>query len=285
MRIGELAESTGVSARSLRYYEAQGLIRSCRSPGGWRDFDEDTVERVILIQYLFAAGLGSRTIDQVLPCLEAPLEERTGVLEDLLEREVSRLEERRRDLDRELDTLRALQSETRVDTVRTSWRLEPDTGVRAEHQGMTNTCDPAEPTSNTPAVRQLRLVIEAADFDAARAFFQDALGMSALAAFSEADDAQVVILDAGRATLEITNPAHKRFIDDVEAEGRPSTPIRLALEVDDTAAVTQRAVDGGAQLTAEPRLTPWLSVNARLAAPSLPDLDLTLFQETMESDH
>lgn len=120
MRIGELAESTGVSARSLRYYEAQGLIRSCRSPGGWRDFGEDTVERVILIQYLFAAGLGSRTIDQVLPCLEAPLEERTGVLEDLLEREVSRLEERRRDLDRELDTLRALQSETRVDTVRTS---------------------------------------------------------------------------------------------------------------------------------------------------------------------
>ncbi|AZM47652.1 MerR family transcriptional regulator [Streptomyces sp. WAC 06738] len=112
MRIGELAAASGVSTRSLRYYEEQGLIRSRRTPGGWRDFDGSMVERVVMIQHLFAAGLSSATIHEVLPCLEAPPEERTGVMERLLAREVERLEAKRRDIDRELDTLRALRAET-----------------------------------------------------------------------------------------------------------------------------------------------------------------------------
>lgn len=112
MRIGELAEASGVSARSLRYYEGQGLIRSVRTSGGWRDFDPSMIERVVMIQHLFAAGLGSATINELLPCLEAPPEGRTGVMEQLLAREVQRLEAKRRDLDRELDTLQALRSDT-----------------------------------------------------------------------------------------------------------------------------------------------------------------------------
>ncbi|GAB3706536.1 MerR family transcriptional regulator [Mariniluteicoccus flavus] len=111
MRIGELAEESGVSARSLRYYEELGLIRAARTAGGWRDFDEASVERVIMIQHLLAAGLCGVTIGELLPCLEAPPEERTGVMERLLAQEVERLEAKRRDLDRELDTLRALQRE------------------------------------------------------------------------------------------------------------------------------------------------------------------------------
>ncbi|MCE6995077.1 MerR family transcriptional regulator [Saccharothrix sp. S26] len=114
MRIGELADASGVSTRSLRYYEELGLIRSERTAGGWRDFDPSTVERVVLIQHLFAAGLRSTTINELLPCLEAPPEERTGVMERLLAEEVERLEAKRRDLDRELDTLRALRDETAV---------------------------------------------------------------------------------------------------------------------------------------------------------------------------
>ncbi|MFD4192457.1 MULTISPECIES: MerR family transcriptional regulator [Amycolatopsis] len=112
MRIGELAEATGVSTRSLRYYEEQGLIRSSRTPGGWRDFDSSMVERVVLIQHLFAAGLCSATINELLPCLEAPPEERTGVLEELLAQQAERLEAKRRDIERELDILRALRKET-----------------------------------------------------------------------------------------------------------------------------------------------------------------------------
>ena len=112
MRIGELAAASGVSTRSLRYYEEQGLIRADRTPAGWRDFDPSTVERVVMIQHLYAAGLSSPIINDLLPCLEAPVEERTGVLERLLAEHVSRLEIKRREIDRELETLQALRQET-----------------------------------------------------------------------------------------------------------------------------------------------------------------------------
>jgi DNA-binding transcriptional MerR regulator len=69
MRIGELAARTGVSERSLRYYEKQGLLASDRTPGGHRDYLEQAVDRVVLIQGLYAAGLHSRKIAQLLPCM------------------------------------------------------------------------------------------------------------------------------------------------------------------------------------------------------------------------
>lgn len=69
MRIGELAERTGVSVRSLRYYETQGLLASTRTGGGQRDYPESAVDRVIRIQEMFAAGLHSRTMAELLPCI------------------------------------------------------------------------------------------------------------------------------------------------------------------------------------------------------------------------
>ena len=69
MRIGELADRTGVSVRSLRYYEQQGLLVPTRTPGGHRDYPEMAVDRVIRIQELFAAGLSSRKIFRILPCM------------------------------------------------------------------------------------------------------------------------------------------------------------------------------------------------------------------------
>ncbi|MFI5763282.1 MerR family transcriptional regulator [Streptomyces sp. NPDC051563] len=69
MRIGELAARTGVSERSLRYYETQGLLVSDRTPGGHRDYAERAVDRVIRIQELYAAGLHSAKIGQILPCM------------------------------------------------------------------------------------------------------------------------------------------------------------------------------------------------------------------------
>lgn len=69
MRIGELARRTGVSERSLRYYEQQGLLRSERTAGGHRDFGEWAVDRVIRIQALYAAGLASKKIAVLLPCI------------------------------------------------------------------------------------------------------------------------------------------------------------------------------------------------------------------------
>ncbi|MGQ5261441.1 MerR family transcriptional regulator [Micromonospora sp. ZYX-F-536] len=71
MRIGELATRTGVSVRALRYYEEQALLIPARSSGGQRHYDEGAVERVHLIQMLYAAGLSSRTILDLLPCVDA----------------------------------------------------------------------------------------------------------------------------------------------------------------------------------------------------------------------
>lgn len=69
MRIGELARRTGVSERSLRYYEEQRILAADRTPGGHRDYPERAVDRVIHIQELFAAGLCSKKIVQILPCM------------------------------------------------------------------------------------------------------------------------------------------------------------------------------------------------------------------------
>lgn len=71
MRIGEVAHRAGVSTRALRYYEEHGLLTSERTHSGQRIYAESAVERVGLIQQLFTAGLPSRTILQLMPCIEA----------------------------------------------------------------------------------------------------------------------------------------------------------------------------------------------------------------------
>jgi DNA-binding transcriptional MerR regulator len=71
MRIGEVAERAGVSPRALRYYEEQGLLTSERTGSGQRSYAEAAVERVQLIQQFFTAGLPSRTILQLLPCVDS----------------------------------------------------------------------------------------------------------------------------------------------------------------------------------------------------------------------
>ncbi|GAB2939299.1 MerR family transcriptional regulator [Micromonospora polyrhachis] len=75
MRIGELSARTGASIRSLRYYEEQGLLASTRSVGGQRHYTEHEVERVEHLQRLYAAGLSSKTIHALLPCMDAPSDE------------------------------------------------------------------------------------------------------------------------------------------------------------------------------------------------------------------
>lgn len=126
-------------------------------------------------------------------------------------------------------------------------------------------------------VLQMRLVVEVDDFDAAVAFYRDALGLPEQAAFQGEGDARVIILDAGRATLELANSAQKRLIDRVEAGGRESNRIRVAFEVLDSTAVTDTLAAAGAEVIAPPTETPWRSLNSRLHAPG--DLQLTLFQE------
>ncbi|GAA4209694.1 MerR family transcriptional regulator [Microbispora amethystogenes] len=114
MRIGELAARAGVSVRSLRYYEEQGLITSTRSAGGQRHYTDGDIERVAFIQRLYAAGLSSRTIAELLPCVESPSEQNSAEAferlvreRDRISRHVEELVTARAALDRLIDANRA----------------------------------------------------------------------------------------------------------------------------------------------------------------------------------
>lgn len=124
--------------------------------------------------------------------------------------------------------------------------------------------------------RQLRLVVTADDYDAALRFYRDVLGLPEELSFSSSEG-RVTILDAGRATLELTDPAHAGFIDRVEVGRRVAGHVRVAFEVDDATAVTARLAAAGATVVADPVRTPWNSLNSRLEAPG--GLQLTLFTE------
>jgi predicted enzyme related to lactoylglutathione lyase len=126
-------------------------------------------------------------------------------------------------------------------------------------------------------VKQLRLVVEADDFEEAVAFYRDALGLQTEFLIESEGAALVVALQVGRATLEIVNPAQRRLIDELEVGREVSRSIRVAFEVTDAAAATDRLVAAGADLIAPPTETPWRSRNARLEAPA--GLQITVFEE------
>ena len=126
-------------------------------------------------------------------------------------------------------------------------------------------------------VKQLRLVVHAEDYEEALRFFRDVLGMEEQEAYAGDGGAQVNILNAGRATIEIANTAQVEMIDEVEVGRRVAGHFRVALEVEDCAAATEQATGGGAVPVAPPTRTPWNSLNARLDAPG--GVHLTLFEE------
>jgi lactoylglutathione lyase len=123
-------------------------------------------------------------------------------------------------------------------------------------------------------VTELRLVVTAPDYDAAVRFYRDVLGLREQEAY-EGNGGHVVILDAGRATLEINDPLYAEYIDQVEVGRRVAGRIRVAFEVPDSRAATTELTDAGAELIAEPTVTPWETLNSRLAGPAA--LQLTLF--------
>jgi lactoylglutathione lyase len=136
-----------------------------------------------------------------------------------------------------------------------------------------------EPES--PRVLQMRLVVEAPDHDAAVAFYRDVLGAREELFVDSGDGARVTILDAGRATLELSTPQQVDLIDRVEVGRRVSPRLRVAFEVADAEGATSRLTNAGADLIAPPTRTPWDSLNSRLTGPA--GLQLTLFEELAPS--
>jgi len=123
---------------------------------------------------------------------------------------------------------------------------------------------------------EMRLVVTARDYDEALRFYRDALGLPELGAFDDGSG-RVSILDAGRATLELTDIPHAEHIDRLEVGRRVADHIRVAFGVADATAATDALVAAGATLVAAPVETPWRSLNSRLEAPA--GLQLTLFEQ------
>jgi GrpB-like predicted nucleotidyltransferase (UPF0157 family)/predicted enzyme related to lactoylglutathione lyase len=115
--------------------------------------------------------------------------------------------------------------------------------------------------------RELRLVVTAPDYDLALRFYRDVLGLREEASFTDDNGGRATLLHAGRATLELGDDAHAAAIDELEVGHRVAGPVRIAFEVGDATATTDRLVAAGARLVASPVRTPWGSVNARLDGP------------------
>jgi methylmalonyl-CoA/ethylmalonyl-CoA epimerase len=123
---------------------------------------------------------------------------------------------------------------------------------------------------------ELRVVLTVPDFDQAVAFYRDALGLEQVADWS-GEDGRVILLEAGRATIELFDERQAESVDRIEAGRRVSGQVRLAREVADLDATAQRLVDAGAEAAAEPVVPPWGGRNARLRTPD--GMQLTLFSD------
>jgi lactoylglutathione lyase len=125
-------------------------------------------------------------------------------------------------------------------------------------------------------VQELRVVLTVSDFDTAVALYRDALGLEQLEDWSEGD-AQIVLLDGARATLELVNEAQAAKIDAAEVGERVAGPVRLAFRVADSEATASRLTAAGAQKLADAVLTPWNDRNVRVRV--VDGMQLTLFSE------
>ena len=123
-------------------------------------------------------------------------------------------------------------------------------------------------------VRELRVAVTAENYEEALAFYRDALGLEVLESW-ENEGGSGAILDAGRATLEVLSRSQVDYVDEIEAGGTPSGPVRFALEVEDSVKAAERLESAGAERLGGPVVTPWQHRNVRLRAPD--GMQLTLF--------
>jgi lactoylglutathione lyase len=130
-------------------------------------------------------------------------------------------------------------------------------------------------------VAELRLVLTVDDFDAAVRFYRDALGLEEVAAWPS-EDGRIVLLGAGRATLELVDEGQAAAIDRIEVGRRVAGPVRVAFEVPDSGEAAARLAEAGAERLAEPVVTPWRDRNVRVRAPD--GMQLTLFTVLGDED-
>ncbi|MFF8387028.1 MerR family transcriptional regulator [Streptomyces kanasensis] len=118
MLIGELSRRTGVNPHQLRYYEAQGLLVPDRGDNGYRAYGDDAVLAVAQIRKLLDAGLSTREIGYLQPCVSGAAPDLRPCPEtlDLLRARIAALDE-------QIDTLVESRGTLREYLVATERRL------------------------------------------------------------------------------------------------------------------------------------------------------------------
>ena len=108
MHISEVSRRTGVSICSLRYYEQKRLLCARRLPNGYRDLDEEVVERVRTIQMYLGLGLTAEQIEEILACTHtSPFPHPLPVCEEEL---LSLYQDKLQDIEQQMTVLTALHT-------------------------------------------------------------------------------------------------------------------------------------------------------------------------------
>jgi len=128
--------------------------------------------------------------------------------------------------------------------------------------------------SNDPII-ELRVALTISDYERSVKFYCDGLGLEPAAIWNN-DGGRALILNMGKATLELFDERQAEVIDQLEAGQRISRQIRFALQVPDLKAAMERLVAHGATLVHPPVMTPWGDYNVRLQDPD--GMQITLFQ-------
>jgi catechol 2,3-dioxygenase-like lactoylglutathione lyase family enzyme len=124
-------------------------------------------------------------------------------------------------------------------------------------------------------VFELRIALTSQDFERAVKFYCEGLGIEPAAIWNN-DGGRAIMLEMGKATLELFDERQAEVIDDLEAGKRVSGQIRFALQVPDLQAAMERLLAHGATLVHHPVKTPWGDYNVRLQDPD--GMQITLFQ-------
>jgi predicted enzyme related to lactoylglutathione lyase len=135
-------------------------------------------------------------------------------------------------------------------------------------------------TSNHPTF-ELRIALTTSDYEKLVRFYAEGLGIEPAAIWNN-DGGRALILEMGKATLELFDERQADVIDQLEAGRRVSGQVRFALQVPDLDAALERLLAHGATLVHEPVMTPWGDYNVRLQDPD--GMQVTLFQAPAQSE-
>jgi methylmalonyl-CoA/ethylmalonyl-CoA epimerase len=130
------------------------------------------------------------------------------------------------------------------------------------------------PSLNRPVI-ELRVALTAKVYERLASFYRDGLGLEPAQVWPD-DQGRALVLDMGRATLEVFDERQAETVDQIEVGRRISGKIRFALQVPDLDAAMQRLLSRGATLVHPPVVTPWGDRNVRLEDPE--GMQITLYQ-------